>query len=251
METCLVSISHKQCRNRVLRRNDWVQLGLFFISRSSDEQSVFIYCSLWAAVEASWIVHVLFIPPLLLLASRWILGMSPWAICSPVAGEREGEGEEKEGLGAIASQSAEQMLSGAQEAGAWYQGVGGGWVWPSVCVHICVAPLALSPVVWPKALPAASPIELLGLGREQAGISIFMSPCSRYGCIGNPEDTETSLGTVLFSLQPACHGDLLVHLCTGAEKGRTQTAQMEQCSIYLLSYFPPSQSQDLESLSSH
>lgn len=51
-------------------------------------------------MEASRIMHVLFILPLMLLASRWILGMSPWAICSPVAGECEGEGEEKEGLGA-------------------------------------------------------------------------------------------------------------------------------------------------------
>lgn len=65
-------------------------------------------------------MYVLFIPPLLLLASRWILGLSPWAICSPMAGECEGEGEEKEGLGARASQGAEQMLSRAQEAGARY-----------------------------------------------------------------------------------------------------------------------------------
>lgn len=69
-------------------------------------------------MEASQIMHVLFILPLMLLASRWILGMSPWAICSPVAGECEGEGEEKEGLGARAYQGAEQMLSRAQEVGA-------------------------------------------------------------------------------------------------------------------------------------
>lgn len=59
-----------------------------------------------------------FILPLLLLAPRWLLGTSLWAICSPMTGEREGEGEEKEGLRARASRGAEQMLSGAQEAGA-------------------------------------------------------------------------------------------------------------------------------------
>lgn len=86
-------------------------------------------------------MHVLVIPSLLLLASRWILSMSPWAICSPVAGQCEGEGEEEECLGVTASQGAEPELSTAQGAGAPYQGVGGVWVWPSVCV----APLALSP----------------------------------------------------------------------------------------------------------
>lgn len=73
--------------------------------------------------------------------------MSPWAICSPMAGECEGEGEEKEVFGARASQCAEQKLSRAQGVGAGYQGVGGGWVWPSVCIHVCVTPLVLSPVV--------------------------------------------------------------------------------------------------------
>lgn len=98
-------------------------------------------------MEASRIVHVLSILPLLLLGSGCILGMSPWAICSPMAGECEGEGEEKEGLGVRASQGAEQMLSRAQEASARYQGVGGSWVWPRVCLHVCVAPPALSPAV--------------------------------------------------------------------------------------------------------
>lgn len=73
--------------------------------------------------------------------------MSPWAICSPMAGECEGEGEEKEVFGARASQGAEQKLSRAQGVGAGYRGVGGGWVWPSVRIHVCVTPLVLSPVV--------------------------------------------------------------------------------------------------------
>lgn len=78
-------------------------------------------------------MHVLFLPPLLLVASGWILAVSPWAACSPMAGECEGEGEEDENLGAGSSHDAEPMLSRAQEASAQQQGVGGVWLWPSVC----------------------------------------------------------------------------------------------------------------------
>lgn len=63
-------------------------------------------------------MHVLFLLPLLLVASGWILGVSPWAVCSPVAGECEGEGEEDENLGARSSRGAELSLSRAQEARA-------------------------------------------------------------------------------------------------------------------------------------
>lgn len=52
-------------------------------------------------------MHVLFLPPLLLVASGWILGVSPWAVCSPMAGECEGEGEEDENLGVRSSWDAE------------------------------------------------------------------------------------------------------------------------------------------------
>lgn len=179
METRLVSISHKQCRNGVLKRNDWVQLGLLKISKSSGEQSIFIHCSLRAAVETSWIVHVLFIPPLLLLAPGWIFDISPWAICSPVAGECEVE-ENRGFLGVRAPQGAEQMLSRDLGASARYQGGDAGWVWPSVSMwHLWHFLLLPDTKCSPWLPPSSSWLGTAGW------TSIGTSPSAPHGCVGN------------------------------------------------------------------
>lgn len=213
METRLVSISHKQCRNGVLKRNDWVQLGLLKISKSSGEQSIFIRCSLRAAVETSWIVHVLFIPPLLLLAPGWIFDISPWAICSPVAGECEVEenrgfwGSEHPRVLSRCSQEPWEQVPNTREVML----VGFG----QVCPCGTSGTFSYCPT---QSAPLGFPHRALDL-EQQAGPRLARPPLLHTDALETFRiRRQGSLGTVLFSPSASCRGDLFVHLCAGAEK---------------------------------
>lgn len=137
--------------------------------------------------------------------------------------------------------------SGCRIPGSWW------WLGLAKCAHtrVCDTSGTFSCCLT-QSTPYGVPHQASWLGKSRLASRFSCHPMVSMDVLETLRiQRQSSLGTVLFSLLPACHGDLLVHLCTGAEKGRTWTAQMEQCSIYLLSYSPLSQSQDLESLSSN
>lgn len=116
-------------------------------------------------------MHVLFLPPLLLVASGWILGVSPWAVCSPMAGECEGEGEDDENLGVKSSWGAEPRKQVPDSRELVVAGLAG------VCWH-------RSPLPDTKHSLQCPPLSLLAW-EEQAGTLIFPSPCAQCGCVGS------------------------------------------------------------------
>lgn len=235
----------QQCRNRA----EWlgsirtfVLLGFFLISKSSDEQSVFISCSLWAAVEASWIVHVLFIPPLLLVASGWILvcphGLfaAPWLV-SVKGRERRMRNWEQDHPRVLSCRSQEPRKHVPDSRELLVAGFG--WVW--------VAPF---PVACHKALPMASPIELLGLGRAGWHLDFPVTLCSVWMC-WEPLGYRDKVVVVQYYFPSACMPwgppRSFVYWCWG-RLGLKLLKWNNAASIYC--YSPFSQSQDLGSLSS-
>lgn len=99
------------------------------------------------------------------------MDMSPWAVCSPMAGECEGEGEEDENLGVRSSWGAEprKQVPDSRELVVA--------VLASVCWHHSLLPDTKHSLQCP-------PLSLLD-GEEQAGTLIFPSPCAQCGCVGS------------------------------------------------------------------
>lgn len=142
---------------------------------------------------------------------------------------------------------AEQMLSTAEVVNVWCWGAGGGWAWLSLHAHAC-ASSHISLCYLTQSTPKGFPPESFLAWEEQAGILIVRVTPWEIGMCWKPLGCgdEAVLVQHCFSLLPVCCGGLLVGLRPGAEKRRTWTAQMKQCSLYLLSYSPPSQCQDVE-----
>jgi len=77
METCLVSISHKQCRNRVFKQNEWVQLGHFlFLSPLMSNLYLYIFIDEQLR-KLPELCMFFFILPVSLLVCRWVVDMFP------------------------------------------------------------------------------------------------------------------------------------------------------------------------------
>lgn len=190
-------------------------------------------------MEASWIVHVLFLLPLLLVASGWILGIwicphglfaAPWLV-SVKGRERKMRIWEWDHPG---------VLSPGSKCS-----IAGSWWW--LCWQVCVGTI---PCCLTQSTPYSVPHWACWMGKSRLAPWFSRHPVLSVDVLGAFRiQRQGSCGTVLFSLCLHALGTSSFICVLVLRKVRTQTAQMEQCSIYLL-LFPIFLSQDLESLSS-
>lgn len=109
--------------------------------------------------------------------------------------------------------------------------------------------LAPFSVTWHKALPTVFPIELVGLGRAGWHLDFPITLCSVWMC-WEPLGYRDKVVVVQYYFSLCLHalGTSSFICVLVLRKVRTQTAQMEQCSIYLLLFpiFPKPGLRELE-----